>query len=157
MRTRFCLAVVFSLFLAMLGRSSGLAQQSPAVQQPQQPGARRGNGGSQEFSASDIARVYRGFQIAPVPLNLEGKDCRLVGLGSYIVNAQGSSMTAILLRLTPRAATRSPGSPKGQYCEILGGRDTIWRSDESGHTHLAQSDAGRHHRLARGPDLGSSS
>lgn len=31
--------------------------------------------------------VHIGFQIAPVPLNLEGKDRDLVGLGSFIVNA----------------------------------------------------------------------
>jgi len=30
-----------------------------------------------------------GFEIAPVPLNLEGKNRALVGLGSFIVNAQG--------------------------------------------------------------------
>jgi hypothetical protein len=35
------------------------------------------------------ARVRIGFQIAPVPLNLEGKDRDLVGLGSYLVNAVG--------------------------------------------------------------------
>jgi hypothetical protein len=33
-------------------------------------------------------RIERGFDIAAVPLNLEGKNRRLVGLGSYIVNAQ---------------------------------------------------------------------
>jgi hypothetical protein len=33
-------------------------------------------------------RIERGFDIAPVPLNLEGKNRRLVGLGSYFVNAQ---------------------------------------------------------------------
>ena len=33
-------------------------------------------------------KVERGFAIAPVPLNLDGKERRLVGLGSYIVNAQ---------------------------------------------------------------------
>jgi len=32
-------------------------------------------------------RIERGFAIAPVPLNLEGKDRNLVGLGSYLVNA----------------------------------------------------------------------
>jgi hypothetical protein len=32
-------------------------------------------------------RIRRGFEIAPVPLNLKGKNCRLVGLGSYLVNA----------------------------------------------------------------------
>jgi hypothetical protein len=35
------------------------------------------------------SEVRIGFEIAPVPLNLEGKDRALVGLGSYIVNAQG--------------------------------------------------------------------
>ncbi|MDP9160205.1 MAG: hypothetical protein M3O09_08240, partial [Acidobacteriota bacterium] len=33
--------------------------------------------------------IRQGFAIAPVPLNLEGKNRELVGLGSYIVNAQG--------------------------------------------------------------------
>ena len=35
------------------------------------------------------SEVRIGFQIAPVRLNLEGKNCALVGLGSFIVNAQG--------------------------------------------------------------------
>jgi hypothetical protein len=35
------------------------------------------------------SRVQRGFAIAPVPLQLKGKRRALVGLGSYIVNAQG--------------------------------------------------------------------
>src|SRR5216683_6567132 len=34
------------------------------------------------------SKVRKGFQIAPVPLNLKGKNHELVGLGSYIVNAQ---------------------------------------------------------------------
>lgn len=37
-------------------------------------------------------RIKRGFELAPVPLDLDGlkkKDKDLVGLGSYIVNAQG--------------------------------------------------------------------
>jgi hypothetical protein len=33
------------------------------------------------------SRIQRGLEIAPVPLNLEGKNRALVGLGSYIVNA----------------------------------------------------------------------
>jgi hypothetical protein len=33
--------------------------------------------------------IQQGFAISPVPLNLDGKDAELVGLGSYIVNAQG--------------------------------------------------------------------
>ena len=39
-----------------------------------------------EISASTI---QRGFDIAPVPLNLKGKNRALVGLGSYIVNTGG--------------------------------------------------------------------
>lgn len=35
----------------------------------------------------DEARIRRGFEIAPVSLNLKGKNRALVGLGSYIVNA----------------------------------------------------------------------
>lgn len=35
------------------------------------------------------ARVSKGFQIAPVPLNLARKNKALVGLGSYLVNASG--------------------------------------------------------------------
>jgi hypothetical protein len=39
-----------------------------------------------EFDSTD-PRVQRGFEIAPVPLNLAAKDRALVGLGSYLVNA----------------------------------------------------------------------
>src|SRR5467141_2039550 len=35
------------------------------------------------------SKIQRGFEIAPVPLNLNGKNRALVGLGSYIVNGQG--------------------------------------------------------------------
>jgi len=34
-------------------------------------------------------RIKIGFKIAPVPLNLDGRDRALVGLGSYLVNAVG--------------------------------------------------------------------
>jgi hypothetical protein len=37
----------------------------------------------------DDSRIEQGFDIAPVPLSLEGKNRALVGLGSYIVNAVG--------------------------------------------------------------------
>ena len=35
------------------------------------------------------SRIKRGFEIAPVPLNLKGKNRELVGMGSYLVNAIG--------------------------------------------------------------------
>jgi len=37
---------------------------------------------------TELSRIIRGYEIAPVPLNLKGKNRPLVGLGSYIVNAQ---------------------------------------------------------------------
>ena len=50
-------------------------------------GASRAHAEGDEGDHDRDPRVERGFQIAPVPLNLEGKNRRLVGLGSYIVNA----------------------------------------------------------------------
>ena len=41
-------------------------------------------------SDDDWGRIWRGFEIAPVPLNLEGKNLKMVGLGSYLVNAVAS-------------------------------------------------------------------
>lgn len=38
-------------------------------------------------SLSDDVKIFQGFAIAPVPLNLAGKNSQLVGLGSYLVNA----------------------------------------------------------------------
>ena len=35
------------------------------------------------------AKIRTGYAINPVPLNVKGKNPALVGLGSYIVNAQG--------------------------------------------------------------------
>lgn len=35
------------------------------------------------------SQIQRGFDIAPVPLDLHGRNHALVGLGSYTVNAQG--------------------------------------------------------------------
>jgi hypothetical protein len=74
-----------------------------AVAQEQSPAALQGNtqelllGGTEEltaenarlFSVQELARIRRGFQISPVPLNLQGKNPFLVGLGSYNVNAKG--------------------------------------------------------------------
>src|SRR5882724_725186 len=43
----------------------------------------------QTSDRKEESRIQRGFEIAPVPLNLQGKNRALVGLGSYIVNAVG--------------------------------------------------------------------
>ena len=45
-------------------------------------------GKAQDRGDDADSRIEQGFDIAPVPLNLEGKNRALVGLGSYIVNAQ---------------------------------------------------------------------
>jgi hypothetical protein len=39
---------------------------------------------------SERDRIEKGLTLSPVPLNLDGKDRDLVGLGSYIVNAQSA-------------------------------------------------------------------
>src|ERR1700758_2249379 len=41
------------------------------------------------LDAETQAKVLKGFQIAPVPLNMVGLDPVLVGYGSYLVNAVG--------------------------------------------------------------------
>jgi len=49
----------------------------------------RGKGDDDDDNGTDAARIHRGFEIAPVSLHFKKKDRDLVGLGSYIVNAQG--------------------------------------------------------------------
>jgi hypothetical protein len=62
----------------------GMLVRSPQVRA--QNDNNQGNQGNQVND--DESKIKRGFEIAPVPLNLEGKNRALVGLGSYIVNAQ---------------------------------------------------------------------
>ena len=49
------------------------------------PGRADGDGNGND---NENTKIQIGFRIAPVPLNLANKDRNLVGLGSYIVNAQ---------------------------------------------------------------------
>ena len=42
--------------------------------------------GSTNASDNKKSKVQQGFDAAPVPLNLDGKDLGLVGMGSFIVN-----------------------------------------------------------------------
>jgi hypothetical protein len=44
--------------------------------------------------SSEQWKIQQGFAIAPVPLNLSGKNRELVGLGSYIANSQATVMAA---------------------------------------------------------------
>jgi hypothetical protein len=48
-----------------------------------------GRVGAQDQGNDDQSKIKKGFEIAPVPLNLKGKNRSLVGLGSYVVNATG--------------------------------------------------------------------
>jgi hypothetical protein len=44
-----------------------------------------------EFGADAVAKIRKGFAVAPVPLNLAGKSLlqiNLIGMGSYLVNAE---------------------------------------------------------------------
>jgi hypothetical protein len=43
-----------------------------------------------DVGAEDRERIEMGLTLSPVPVNLAGLDRDLVGLGSYIVNAQGA-------------------------------------------------------------------
>jgi hypothetical protein len=69
-KTRF---ISISLLTAAAALTLGLMSKSPVKAQSDD----EGEGGS---------RIERGFDAAPVKLNLKGKDRALVGLGSYIVN-----------------------------------------------------------------------
>jgi hypothetical protein len=71
--------VLLAVVSTLVGVSLGQAQVSghPALAQAPAPD-------------TEAARIFRGYQINPVPLRLRGLDRDLVGLGSYIVNAQAA-------------------------------------------------------------------
>ena len=62
---------------------AGLALAGMLIATPRGRADDRGN--DFEFDS----RIQRGFEIAPVQLNLQGKNLALVGLGSYLVNMGG--------------------------------------------------------------------
>ncbi len=66
----------------VLGIAAGLAVAAFGVVLAHSPGVK-----AQGTGNDDESKIQRGFEIAPVPLNLKGKNRALVGLGSYIVNA----------------------------------------------------------------------
>lgn len=67
--------LLFTLLLVVLGLGVVLM------------GAPLGRAGAIDDKDDDQSKIKRGFEIAPVNLNLRGKNRELVGLGSYIVNA----------------------------------------------------------------------
>jgi hypothetical protein len=67
-----------------------------------------------EGTARNAAKVRKGFAIAPVPLDMTGKNPDLVGLGSYIVNTGGCNDCHASAVTTIYAAGGNPffGQPK---------------------------------------------
>jgi len=70
--------------LKLLGISAAIVVTTALIASLQAP---RVSAGPESDRDQDESKVQIGLDIAPVPLNLHGKDRRLVGLGSYIVNA----------------------------------------------------------------------
>jgi hypothetical protein len=70
--------------------------------------------GQAQVPANDESKIRRGFEIAPVPLDLEGKNRSLVGLGSYIVNGPGSCYDCHGVSSNPYLAGANPflGQPE---------------------------------------------
>ncbi len=66
-------------------------------------------GQAQSDGNTDESRIQQGFAIAPVQLNLAGKNRALVGLGSYIVNAQADCNGCHTL--SSAAEYKVPGNP----------------------------------------------
>lgn len=90
MTLRFPTRAVLSLCLAfVLGAGVAAAQTEP--KSGRQPAGTVPELGEQTrlFGLLELQRIIRGFQISPVDLDLQGTNPALVGLGSYIVNAQG--------------------------------------------------------------------
>ncbi len=89
-----------------------------AVTLTHSPKGRAASGGDDRGDGDDRdPRIQRGFAIAPVNLNLAGKNRALVGLGSYLVNAAGDCNGchhATLSASSPYAPGRDPfqGQPK---------------------------------------------
>src|ERR1041385_4557373 len=71
-------AIGSALVVAVVG---GVLIQSSKLQAQGQGNQGQGN--------DDESKIQQGFAIAPVELNVTGKDRALVGLGSYYVNAVG--------------------------------------------------------------------
>lgn len=84
-------------------------------------------GKAEEHGSDSDSRIRRGFEIAPVNLNLEGLNPALVGLGSYIVNTEGCNDCHSAGPVTQYAKGGNPffGQPKkvNPATYLGGGRD----------------------------------
>jgi len=77
------------------------------VRSPQVRAQNDNNQGNQDND--DESKIKQGFAIAPVKLNLKGRNRALVGLGSYIVNAQADCNGCYTL--SPAVEYTPPGNP----------------------------------------------
>ncbi len=62
-------------------------RETPATQETAVP--HFNNASFAGFTTGDTERIFEGFRLSPVRLNLRGKNIALVGLGSYLVNTGG--------------------------------------------------------------------
>jgi len=85
----------------------------------QSNGGKNGNGNG--VGLDELKRIQRGFEITPVPLNLKGKDQQLVGLGSYIVNAQAACGDC------HTCPTYAPGTIHSKAAMVLSTRSIFWQ------------------------------
>jgi hypothetical protein len=90
---RHTVGILFSVMAGLLTASIFAAEEA---QPPQGQIGRAERAGQDELfrqqanlAAAEAARIGRGFRVAPVRLDLRGKDPLLVGLGSYLVNTAG--------------------------------------------------------------------
>jgi len=68
----------------------------------------------------DESKIQIGFAIAPVPLNLKGKNRAKVGLGSYLVNAVGVCNECHTWNAATQSAYEAGGNPfQGQPVQIF--------------------------------------
>lgn len=68
----------FVLLVLLFGSTSG------------RPSPKKDKGNGNAFGAEELKRIRQGFEISPVPMDFSHRDRNLVGLGSYIVNAQAA-------------------------------------------------------------------
>ena len=78
-----CLSLALAAFVVVMSSSPvTVSSQSDSIASHSKVAASKNDDTSE-------STIQRGFEIAPVPLNLRGKNRALVGLGSYIVNTGG--------------------------------------------------------------------
>ena len=76
-------------YLKTLGTAAMIAAVLALALTHSPKGKAAGGGDNKDGGDDSDPRIQRGFDIAPVHLNLRGKNRALVGLGSYLVNAPG--------------------------------------------------------------------